>query len=234
MYSKTSLCVITLLLCAASCCYAADPNCDPCNLPQYIRVILTGVIPVNANCGDCKITSEDINGSYILNYIEPDSDYPWHRWCYNIFSLDIITTTRIPGFSGPYDRANGLRVCVTKDRYSSNTLWVEAVPTCVSQYGYAVYFSARKAPIDSGCVANNSGIVNEQNRCYCAVWYYIAPWSAGLGGTAVIEELPANFLVYNEFANEWLTTGHSIYDFDGDDDVDFDDLAIFADMWLMF
>jgi hypothetical protein len=253
-YSRIITRAVLFLICTgiANPCCAVDSNCvecgdcDPCKTPRYIQVTLSNIIPFNGGCdnsGECDVNSSSINGTYILEWIEPDGNHPWCRWCYTNSDPNFYST-RSPGYPGydplTGDTATGLRICVTRDYYSNNTMWIIADTVGGSEYGYACYFSVAEAPVESGCV-NNSGVANEQNNCYCSSWMYIPPWSAGLGGVAKVKELvvdgvPICFVNFEEFAgfaDSWLEAGFDLdFDLDGDGDVDFEDLSRLTDLWL--
>ncbi len=233
-----------ILLC--HCCQAVDPNCvqcadcDPAKTPRYIRVTLSDIVSFSGDCwnwGDCSITSSSINGTYILELIE-DVNFPWCRWCYTDSDPNIIST-RSPGYFGD-DIATGLSICVTKNRYSPDTMLIIADSTGGTELGAAVYFVAPEALIESGCVANQ-GIANAISDCYCSVWRYMPPWTAGLGGTAVIKELVdsngdplcfIDFKIFAGLAGDWLKVGSDLAaDWNGDGIVDLDDLTIMLKYW---
>ncbi len=242
---KLKLCFL-ILLCFS--CYAVDPNCgqcadcEPAKTPRYIRVTLSNITPFNGDCdnsGECSITSSSINGIYILEWIEPNDGYPWCRWCYTDSDPNIIST-RSPGYFGGSDIATGLRICVIKGRYGNDTILISADNMDGSEIGYALYFIAPEASIESGCVANQE-IINAISDCYCSSWMYIPPWTAGLGGTATVKELVdsngdplcfIDFKTFAGFAGDWLKVGSDLAaDWDGNGIVDLDDLTIMLKYW---
>ncbi len=240
---KLTLCFLILLCCS---CLAVDPDCadcadcDPAKTPRYIRVTLRDIVSFSGDCwdwGECSITSFSINGTYILELRESDEDFSRCEWVYIDSDPNIISARTLDGGTHT-DIATGLKICVIRDRYSYNTMNIYACS--VEESGFAYYFSVAEAPIESSCVVNQE-ITNAISDCYCSVWMDIPPWSAGIGGTAKIEELvdsfgdPLCFIDFKTFAGlagDWLKGGSDLAaDWDGNGIVDLDDLTIMLKYW---
>ncbi|MCJ7828727.1 MAG: hypothetical protein MUP81_03180 [Dehalococcoidia bacterium] len=217
-------CIVVLLLLMTVSALGTNSNCSYCRncpTPRYIAVFINGVSPVNTSCYDgdyCAITSGSINGIYILNQ---DPLNPC-KWC-NVFQKGF--SNRIPGFPGgasnPPDTASGLRICVIRGRYSSDTSYVFAETASGNEFGYALYFCSPDTPVSWGCV-NSNGATNGNVDCYCSGWYYIPPWSAGIGGSVEIREMFSAPPTYN------LTLFAEFADFEPS----FEDLGGFFEEWL--
>jgi hypothetical protein len=180
-----------------------------------------------------------VNGTYIL---EQDENNPCN-WCYENNDINIVSVRAGGALFDPDPAiALGLKICAIKGYYPQfpDRTYIFASSYLVPEDGLADYFTAVKEP-ENGCVGD-SNIPNDLTSCCCSPWMDIPPWTAGLGGTATIKELVdyngdplcfINFEAFAGFADDWLKTGPDLdADWDGDSDVDFEDLRRFVDKWL--
>jgi len=212
---------------------------DPLIMRQYIMIILKNIAPVGG-CNDgyniCSISSRPVNGTYYLRRVEPAaSDYP-EKWYLASSDTSNSLSIRSPGFLGNNycDIGAGLSILVIRERISKNTMAIFVSSRDNSEYGGANYFTAYEAPIESGCFDVNN-VANQNTGCSCSQDWYLPPWTAGVGGTATVEELPFQdpLAMMHLFSNDWLKYGNGLMgDLNGDSHVDFLDLAEFASVYL--